>query len=275
MTPIKVQHAFGTYTGELWHDYSQDPVVSRINIDFGECVATEVLLERDPGGAIQRMSLLLPGGKERKGIPLLFNAFAAQWLTPEPEGLVVGDVVFVRETADEKPRDPLAEKGLVGEQALNDWLRKAGLSYLYVNQAPETFANLFHGNLKRPDFLVLLESIGLIAVDAKNRKCDNGEYTLQLESELRRVLTFERLFRIPVWYAYLGEQDHGSSTWYWISALKALEVGVVRRRRDSGEEFIVIKQKDFERIERNEDLGKLYTHRLPSLRNIASVKPGR
>lgn len=164
----------------------------------------------------------------------------------------------------------IAEKGLIGEIALNEWFKSIGISYLYINQSPDSFANLFKGNLKRPDFLVLLESVGIIAVDAKNYKPFNGEYSLPLETELKRVLTFERLFRIPVWYAYLGKKDNSSSVWYWISALKALEVGQVKKNFRTGEEFLAIKLENFERIEKNEDIGKLYTHRLPSLKKIAA-----
>ncbi len=161
----------------------------------------------------------------------------------------------------------ITAKGEIGERRLNEWMQAAGLSYLYINQAKEVFSRIFHGNVKRPDFLVLLESIGLIAVDAKNRSLDRGEFTLPLEAELKRVLTFERLFRIPVWYAYLHEEG-GTSVWYWISALRALEVGQVRKEKRSGEEFVAIKLEHFERVEKNEDLGKLYTHRLPSLNGI-------
>ena len=132
------------------------------------------------------------------------------------------------------------------------------------------FARIFHGIVKRPDFLVLLESIGLIAVDAKNHALNRGVFTLPRESELRRVLTFERLFRIPVWYAYLHEEE-GATVWYWISALKAIEVGEVRRNSKTGEDFVAIKLEHFERIEKNEDLGKLYTHRLPSLNGVHRV----
>ncbi len=65
----------------------------------------------------------------------------------------------------------------------------------------------------------------MIAIDAKNCAESRGEYTLPFEEELKRVITFERLFRIPVWYAYLNNIDDGHSRWRWISALKALDAG--------------------------------------------------
>jgi hypothetical protein len=161
------------------------------------------------------------------------------------------------------------EKGKIGEFDLNVWFQKYGLSYLHLNQSKETFASLFAGNLKRPDFLVLFESIGLLAVDAKNYTLSGGVYTLELENEVRRVITFERLFRIPVWYAYRREKD-GEITWYWISALKAIEVGEVRKNESKGIEFLAIKLEHFVEIRTNEDLGKLFTMRMPSLVSVKS-----
>lgn len=164
-------------------------------------------------------------------------------------------------------------KGKEGEEELNKWFQSQGLSYVAVCQSPETFAPLFSDNLKRPDFLLLLESIGLIAVDAKNYKFSGGVYTLPLESELRRSMTFERLFRIPIWYAYIAEDK---SSWYWISALKAIEIGDVRKNTTTGEDFLAIKLEHFEHITVNADLGKLYTHRLPSITKLNQYgKPDR
>lgn len=161
----------------------------------------------------------------------------------------------------------IEDLGKEGEHALNLWLRREGFSYLYIDQKVDYFAPLFRGNLKRPDFLVLLESIGLIAVDAKNYTSKNGTLTLKLEKEVRRVMTFERIFRLPVWYAYLGKEND-KEVWFWISALKAIEVGKVLLNAATKEEFLSIPIRYFEKIEKNADMGKLYTHRLRSLGSI-------
>ncbi len=166
--------------------------------------------------------------------------------------------------------DEKRERGRAGERDLDAWFQANGLAYLYVNQAPEAFAPLFVGALKRPDFLVLLDSIGIIAVDAKNYTLSGGVYTLRHEEEVRRVLTFERIFRMPVWYAYRAAEGEGR-VWYWISALKAIEVGEIRRNAASAEEFLAIKLEHFERIETNVDMGKLYTCRMPGLGKVKGV----
>jgi hypothetical protein len=164
--------------------------------------------------------------------------------------------------------DELRLRGEAGETALKDWFQNQGLSFVSVCQSRETFATLFGPDVKRPDFLLLLESIGMIAVDAKNKTLSRGEYTLNLETELRRAVAFERIFRLPLWYAYQAENNR----WHWISALKAVEVGTPRERRGSPDErFLAIKLKHFEEIGTGMDIAKLYTHRLPGYSRIADL----
>lgn len=163
-------------------------------------------------------------------------------------------------------------KGKEGEELLHQWLQRESISYVYVRQEPERFAPLFKDELKRPDFLVLLESIGLLAVDAKNCSTNRrGMYTLSAD-ELRKASMFERIFRIPVWYAFLGKDD-GGATWSWISLLKAIEVGYEMGK--DPEKFYAIHPDQFEQISVNADLGKLYTHRLPGLKNIKRIAPAK
>lgn len=164
----------------------------------------------------------------------------------------------------------IVAKGRKGELAFNSWLCKHEMSYLYIEQSKVTFSSLFPNNLKRPDFLVLLESIGMIAIDVKNKKFSGGVYTLNMEDEFQKALTFERVFRLPVWYVFRGEENN-KETWYWISALKAIEVGERRFEESNNKEFIAIKLEHFEQVNTIHDLGKLYTHRLPKLVNISKV----
>lgn len=267
---IKVWNGYGVFTALVEHDGQiGNASLSSIDIHFGETPLTGIEFETNEHGFLQRLSINLNGSCERFGLAETLRLVAEELKKPIDK---LGEFIDVESFHDESFEDiSITEKGQAGEVALNSWLQSAGLSYLYVNQSPETFSNLFAGSIKRPDFLVLLESIGLIAVDAKNYTLSKGVFSLPLESELKKVLTFERLFRIPVWYAYLGEINDDKSVWYWISAIKALEVGQVRINSKTQEEFIAIKLEHFERIETNEDLGKLYTHRLPSLKNINSL----
>jgi hypothetical protein len=160
--------------------------------------------------------------------------------------------------------------GQHGENRFADWLNNQGLGYVYVSQARETFATLFHDAVKRPDFMVLLDSIGVLAVDVKNYKASFGELTLGWDTEITKVLTFERVFRLPVWYAYLQEVD-GNEVWYWISALKAVEVGDRRRNEKTQQDFLAIKLEHFAHIATGDDLGKLFTQRMPGYKAIQAI----
>lgn len=269
---IDIWHGFGKMTAAVSHDGENGNTAgSFIELDFGESQRPllEIGYADDDSGCAQKISLSIHGSCERSGLARLLIAAGEELLKPAAE---LGKKIAIGYEPADEDESARSRKGQLGEWALNGWLRSVGVSYLYVNQSPDTFANLFAANLKRPDFLVLLESIGLIAVDAKNYTLYKDEYSLSMETELRRVLTFERLFRIPVWYAYLeagsAQADGSSGVWHWISALKVLEVGQVRKNSRTGEEFLVIKLHHFERIETGADLGKLYTHRLPSLKKI-------
>ncbi|KQR13825.1 MULTISPECIES: hypothetical protein [Xanthomonas] len=168
----------------------------------------------------------------------------------------------------------LAGLGKQGEDAMNSWLQLHGFSYVAICQAPDTFAPLFGTAVKRPDFLMLLESIGLIAIDVKNyvqfKHANQAYYSLPYESELKRAVAFERLFRIPVWYAYFNRQDAGQS-FHWISALKALEVGEIKPARDDNPEFLSIGLEHFEHLHSGDDIARLYAHRLPSVVKLSAL----
>ncbi|MFO3706528.1 hypothetical protein ACI6Q5_16485 [Xanthomonas codiaei] len=168
----------------------------------------------------------------------------------------------------------LTELGKQGEDAMNAWLKLHGFSYVAICQALDTFAPLFGNAVKRPDFLLLLESIGLIAIDVKNyvqfKHANQCYYSLPYENELKRAVAFERLFRIPVWYAYFNREDAGQS-FYWISALKALEVGEIKPARDDGPAFLSIGLEDCEHLHNGADIARLYTHRLPSVSNLSAL----
>ena len=161
------------------------------------------------------------------------------------------------------------EKGKIGEQEFNNWLKEVGISYIYIEQSKETLSTLFRGNVKRPDFLMLLESVGMLAIDVKNKDLYQERYfSLGYEKEFLDAVAFERLFRMPLWYAYKSPYDDGA--WYWISALKVIEVGkqMITNKNGKKLKFLNIDIEHFERIEKNDDLSKLYTHRLPSTQRV-------
>lgn len=166
-----------------------------------------------------------------------------------------------------KHKKLIEKKGNEGEELFQQWLDEMKLGYLYVRQDKDRFASLFKGQVKRPDFLVLIDSIGLIAVDVKNKALSRGEYTLGIDNEIKPVLNFERLFRLPVWYAYCNKRNN---TWYWISALKAINSGIgnIRTNVKDKKPFLAIKLSEFVEIKQNEDIGRLYSQRMGSFEPI-------
>ena len=118
-----------------------------------------------------------------------------------------------------------------GEEKFKEWLEYKKYSYIYFDQGQDTFSSLFLNNVKRPDFLVLIDSIGLIAVDVKSRNKlviynnsgkSEGRFTLNENEDTKKLLAFERRFRIPVWIVFcLGSEE--CETWYWISLSEIVE----------------------------------------------------
>jgi hypothetical protein len=141
---------------------------------------------------------------------------------------------------------------------LTFWLDENKFSYLYINQDSESFPRLFTNQVKRPDFLLLIDSIGLIAVDIKNYNIFKDKHlSLNYESEFKKTLAFERLFRLPVWYVYKNNDE-----WLWISALKAIEVGEIKINSGTKEQFLSLHIDDFTVVKSNNDIGKLWEQRV-------------
>ncbi|MBY6346373.1 hypothetical protein E5C31_10410 [Providencia rettgeri] len=162
-------------------------------------------------------------------------------------------------------REQRIQQGRVGEEALAEWFSTYDLSYLSICQNPETFAHLFQGSIKRPDFFLLFDSLGMVAVDAKNISIYQDSYfSLPLEEELRRAIAFERVFRMPLWYAIYAEE-----CWYWISALKAVEVGKQLKNRMTKQVFLSIHKDEFIQVVNGDDLSKLYGQRMPAYGKVA------
>src|SRR5437899_2350714 len=92
------------------------------------------------------------------------------------------------------------ERGEGGERALQDWLDRSHLAYLFLDQTPLTMPAMHRADIKRPDFLVAVDGLGTVAVDAKAKAFIDGHFVLHA-SERRRLDGFESEFGIPVWYA--------------------------------------------------------------------------
>lgn len=152
---------------------------------------------------------------------------------------------------------PIAERGKRGEEALSLWLQENNLAFLAIDQRIDSFAHAFNEKAKRPDFLLFLESASTLAVDAKNCAMSDYRFTLN-KNEVWRALAFEQYSRLPFWFAFLHEKDN-RYTWYWISALQAINKGIRRSNFRTNETFLSIPVKHFVPIRDRHDIGKLLT----------------
>jgi hypothetical protein len=100
------------------------------------------------------------------------------------------------------------EKGEDGERALQEWLDRSRLAYVFLDQTPLTIPIAHRAHIKRPDFLVAVDGLGTIAVDAKAKSFIEGCFVIDA-SERRRLDGFESIFGIPVWYACFPPEEEG------------------------------------------------------------------
>ena len=144
------------------------------------------------------------------------------------------------------------------EQDFLNWLDENKFSYLYINQDIESFSKLFTNQVKSPNFLLLIDSIGLIAVNIINYTTFKDKHlSLNYESEFKNTLKFEKLFKLPVCYVYKNNDQ-----WLWISALKAIEVGEIKTNSETKEQFLSLNIDDFTIVKSNSDICKLWEQRV-------------
>lgn len=145
----------------------------------------------------------------------------------------------------------------IAEKKFKEWLDYKKYPYMFIEQNKETFATFFRGVTKRPDFFILLENLGIICVDVKEKELSKYETFVIDYEEIEKYIQFERLFRIPVWFA-ISNQAVGYKTWYWIPLSKIVEIGVRRIRRADEREFFAIKIIDFVTIAYDDSLSRLF-----------------
>jgi hypothetical protein len=92
-------------------------------------------------------------------------------------------------------------QGQAAEDRFRAWLDRCCLPHIFVEQSQTTIAQSLRGEIKRPDFLVGVPTIGTTAVDVK-AKCVYADTLLIDAYEHRTLLNFETFFNISVWFAW-------------------------------------------------------------------------
>ena len=85
-------------------------------------------------------------------------------------------------------------QGQAAEDRFRAWLHRCTLPHIYVDQAPISMPQPLRGEIKRPDFLVGVPTIGTIAVDEKAKRVYADTIIIDVY-EHRTLLNFETLFQ--------------------------------------------------------------------------------
>jgi hypothetical protein len=90
--------------------------------------------------------------------------------------------------------------GAAAEDRFRAWLDRCHLPHIYVEQSPMTIPQHLKGEIKRPDFLVGIPTIGTLAVDVKAKTVYDDAILIDAY-EHRTLAAFETFFNLSVWFA--------------------------------------------------------------------------
>lgn len=101
------------------------------------------------------------------------------------------------------------QQGDAAEQKFMGWLDRCVLPYMYVEQSPLTVPKGLKGEIKRPDFLVGVPTIGTIAIDVKAKRIYDNAIIID-DYEHRTFMNFETFFNMSVWYVCFPPDEPGT-----------------------------------------------------------------
>lgn len=120
------------------------------------------------------------------------------------------------------------ERGRAAEAAFKRWLDRSSMGYMVVDQTPFTVPPAA-GHIKRPDYLVGILSVGLIAIDVKGRSLVDDHLLIDLD-EFQGFVGFERYFGTSVWYGCYPDETGRDCLLFRNADLAALQPTHFNRR---------------------------------------------
>ena len=118
-------------------------------------------------------------------------------------------------------------QGQAAEDRFRAWLDRCTLPHIYVDQAPISMPQPLRGEIKRPDFLVGVPTIGTIAVDVKAKRVYADTIIIDAY-EHRTLLNFETFFNITVWFACFPPDEPHTCHLFLNRALAGLPTKTVK-----------------------------------------------
>lgn len=124
--------------------------------------------------------------------------------------------------------DPrLVRRGAKAGRRFADWLDASVLPHLYVEQSPMTVPEPLRGEIKRPDYLVGIPGVGIVAFDVKSKTIYEREGIIFDLGEVQKLRAFSRLFHVTVYFACIDPA--GGPDGYWVRLDQLDAVPAVRR----------------------------------------------
>ncbi len=121
-------------------------------------------------------------------------------------------------------------QGQITEDRFRAWLDRCTLPHLYVEQSPITLPKPLRGEIKRPDFLVGIPTIGTLAVDVKAKRIYDD--TILIDAyEHRTLLNFETFFNISVWFACFPPDEEHTCHLFLNRSLAGLPAKTIKREQ--------------------------------------------
>jgi hypothetical protein len=119
-----------------------------------------------------------------------------------------------------------AARGQAAEQTFRIWLDASQVAHVYLDQTPMSVPDPLRGRLKRPDYLVGIPGVGLVAFDVK-AKTIYPEGIIFDVAEVRKLRTFARLFHLTVYFACFNTSD--AQQFFWVRLDQLDDLPAVRR----------------------------------------------
>ena len=92
------------------------------------------------------------------------------------------------------------------------------MPHLYVEQSPLTVPAPLRGQIKRPDYLVAIPHVGMIAFDVKCKSVYQRRFLFDVD-EVQKCQVFSRLFRMTLLFACLDPEGSDQSDWVRLDQL--------------------------------------------------------